>query len=50
MIWYPMVYWIIQVVTSIVALPRALARPPGRRGVWISPDRGIRSRTEIGHG
>ena len=42
MIWYPMVYWIIQVLTSIVALPRALTRPRGRRGIWRSPDRGIR--------
>ncbi len=42
MIWYPMVYWMIQVATSICALPRALARPKGRRGIWTSPDRGIR--------
>jgi biofilm PGA synthesis N-glycosyltransferase PgaC len=46
LIWYPMVYWIIQVLTSIVALPRALMRPRGRRGLWTSPDRGIRSSAE----
>lgn len=46
MIWYPMVYWIIQVMTSIVALPRALARPRGRRGIWRSPDRGVRPEME----
>jgi biofilm PGA synthesis N-glycosyltransferase PgaC len=46
LIWYPMVYWIIQVLTSIVALPRALMRPRGRRGLWTSPDRGLRPSAE----
>ena len=46
MIWYPMLYWIIQVATSIFALPRALARPKGRRGLWTSPDRGVRPTAE----
>lgn len=46
MIWYPMVYWMIQVATSICALPRALAKPEGRRGIWTSPDRGVRPRME----
>jgi len=41
LIWYPMIYWIIQVVTSVFAVPRALLRKPGVRGVWTSPDRGI---------
>lgn len=50
LIWYPMVYWTIQVVTSIVALPRALLRPRGRRGLWTSPDRGVKPRAETGHG
>jgi biofilm PGA synthesis N-glycosyltransferase PgaC len=42
MIWYPMVYWMIQAAASIVAVPRALARPRNGRGVWVSPDRGLR--------
>jgi biofilm PGA synthesis N-glycosyltransferase PgaC len=42
MIWYPMVYWMIQTAASVVAVPRALAKPSGRRAVWISPDRGLR--------
>jgi biofilm PGA synthesis N-glycosyltransferase PgaC len=46
LIWYPMAYWIIQVITSIVALPRALMRPRGRRGLWTSPDRGIKPGVE----
>ena len=43
LIWYPMVYWVIQVVTSVFAVPRAFSRKPGARGIWTSPDRGIRS-------
>ncbi|MGI9309631.1 MAG: poly-beta-1,6-N-acetyl-D-glucosamine synthase [Gammaproteobacteria bacterium] len=46
LIWYPMVYWIIQVSTAIVALPRAMFRKSGTRGIWTSPDRGIRPRKE----
>ncbi|MEZ5551067.1 MAG: poly-beta-1,6-N-acetyl-D-glucosamine synthase [Pseudomonadales bacterium] len=42
MVWYPMLYWIIQVVTSVTALPRALARGSNRRAIWRSPDRGLR--------
>jgi biofilm PGA synthesis N-glycosyltransferase PgaC len=42
MIWYPMVYWMIQTAASVVAMPRALLKPKGRRAVWVSPDRGLR--------
>ena len=42
MIWYPMIYWVIQVATSIVALPKAMFKRKGERAVWVSPDRGIR--------
>jgi biofilm PGA synthesis N-glycosyltransferase PgaC len=42
MIWYPMLYWMIQMAASIVAVPRALSRPPGRRALWTSPDRGLK--------
>jgi len=41
LIWYPMIYWVIQVVTSVVAVPIALTREPGSRGTWKSPDRGV---------
>jgi biofilm PGA synthesis N-glycosyltransferase PgaC len=41
LIWYPMIYWVIQVLTSVFALPRALARPRSSRGTWVSPDRGV---------
>jgi biofilm PGA synthesis N-glycosyltransferase PgaC len=42
MIWYPLAYWLISTLTSVVALPRAALRRRGVRAVWISPDRGLR--------
>jgi biofilm PGA synthesis N-glycosyltransferase PgaC len=41
-IWYPLVFWLLQAVTAIVGLPRALLRSRHARGTWVSPDRGIR--------
>ena len=43
MIWYPLAYWMFNMVTTIVAVPRALARKTEKRARWISPDRGIPS-------
>lgn len=40
-IWYPVVYWIINVLTIVVGAPKALLKPKGQRAVWVSPDRGI---------
>jgi biofilm PGA synthesis N-glycosyltransferase PgaC len=41
MIWYPLAYWILSMITTIVAVPRALLRETKKRARWISPDRGI---------
>jgi biofilm PGA synthesis N-glycosyltransferase PgaC len=41
MIWYPLAYWILSMITTIVAVPRALLRDSQKRARWISPDRGI---------
>ena len=41
MIWYPLAYWMLNVCTSVVALPKVLLRGK-RRATWKSPDRGIR--------
>ena len=38
-IWYPLAYWLLSTLTSVVAMPRALFLRRG--GIWISPDRGI---------
>ncbi len=41
MAWYPLAFWIINWLTSIAALPTALARPRGLRARWVTVDRGI---------
>ena len=41
-VWYPIVFWMIQCATSVVGLPKAMFRKRGVRGTWISPDRGVR--------
>ncbi len=42
MLWYPLVYWLINMLTLVVAVPKALLRPRGKRATWVSPDRGVR--------
>ena len=42
MIWYPLVYWLINLLTLVVAVPKVLLRPRGKRATWVSPDRGVR--------
>ena len=41
MIWYPLAYWMLNMFTTIVAVPRALLRNSDKRARWTSPDRGI---------
>ncbi len=41
-IWYPLVFWLLQTFTAVAAVPRALRRPANVRGTWVSPDRGLR--------
>ncbi|MFQ5488262.1 MAG: poly-beta-1,6-N-acetyl-D-glucosamine synthase [Gammaproteobacteria bacterium] len=42
MIWYPVAYWFLNVLTVATALPRAVFKRSGTRATWKSPDRGIR--------
>jgi biofilm PGA synthesis N-glycosyltransferase PgaC len=42
MIWYPAVFWIINLATTVVAYPQVFSRPAGQRARWVSPDRGVR--------
>ncbi|CAJ1782404.1 poly-beta-1,6-N-acetyl-D-glucosamine synthase [Aeromonas salmonicida] len=39
-IWYPLIYWLLNLVTVIVAVPKAILRRRGQLAVWESPDRG----------
>lgn len=46
--WYPFFYWLINPLTSIAALPKAIIRTiKGGQAVWNSPDRGITAKEEI---
>jgi len=42
MIWYPVVFWVINCAATVVAYPKVLIRGRGRRARWVSPDRGFR--------
>lgn len=39
-IWYPIAYWLINITTTIAALPKVVLRERTKRAVWTSPDRG----------
>lgn len=41
MIWYPLAYWLINVITIVVAVPKSIFSKRSSRAVWNSPDRGI---------
>jgi biofilm PGA synthesis N-glycosyltransferase PgaC len=45
-VWYPLAYWLLNVVTTIAGFPRALIRRTGRKARWVSPDRGLGAATE----
>lgn len=40
-IWYPYVYWLLNTVTLLVGIPKAIFRNKARLAVWTSPDRGV---------
>jgi biofilm PGA synthesis N-glycosyltransferase PgaC len=41
MVWYPLAYWLINTLTLVVAVPKAIIQHSGKRGTWDSPDRGL---------
>lgn len=46
-IWYPLAFWLLIMLTTIVAVPKTLLKKRGQRARWTSPDRGIREETPI---
>ena len=44
MIWYPLVFWLINSAATVIAFPKALGRDAGKRARWVSPDRGAHLR------
>lgn len=41
-IWFPIIYWVVNVIAIIRGFPRALLRKKGVKATWVSPDRGLR--------
>jgi poly-beta-1,6-N-acetyl-D-glucosamine synthase len=41
-IWYPVAFWLIGMLTAVIAFPRTLLARRRERAVWRSPDRGVR--------
>jgi biofilm PGA synthesis N-glycosyltransferase PgaC len=41
MIWYPLAFWLLNMCTSVVALPKAILKDRGERARWRTEDRGI---------
>ncbi len=44
MVWYPIVYWLMNVGTTIVGTVRAIRKKRGQRAVWVTVDRGLREK------
>ena len=42
LVWYPIAFWALQALSSIVGAPRAIWHLGRNRGTWVSPDRGVR--------
>jgi poly-beta-1,6-N-acetyl-D-glucosamine synthase len=42
-IWYPFGFWIVNMLTIIVAIPKTIFRKRGLRARWVSPDRGFKN-------
>lgn len=41
LLWYPVLYWLVNCVSTLVALPRALFKDKAKAATWQSPDRGL---------
>jgi poly-beta-1,6-N-acetyl-D-glucosamine synthase len=42
LVWYPMLYWTVNVFTAFIGFPKAILRKRGGRAIWESPDRGLK--------
>lgn len=44
-VWYPFVYWLINLCTTLFSFPKVMLQIRRRRARWSSPDRGIKELT-----
>ncbi len=49
MIWYPLIYWLNNVITTVVGFLKAVSKERGQRAVWVTLDRGILNRDRTRH-
>ena len=42
MIWYPIVYWLINIGTAVNGFIKAVIKKRGQRAVWVTEDRGLK--------
>jgi len=42
-VWYPLVFWLLNLLTTLVSFPQIMLGRKRRRARWVSPDRGIHS-------
>ena len=40
-VWYPLVFWMLSLFTSLASFPKVMLRGQSKRARWVSPDRGI---------
>lgn len=40
-IWYPLVFWMLNLFTTLVSMPQIMLSKKRQRARWVSPDRGI---------
>lgn len=41
LIWYPLIYWVLNATVTVFGFPRALVKKLGTPAIWDSPDRGF---------
>jgi len=41
-VWYPVAFWALGMITTVIGLPQVLFRRARARARWVSPDRGIK--------
>lgn len=46
-IWYPAVFWMLSLATTLVSYPKVMLKVRRRRARWTSPDRGIATRRPL---
>lgn len=44
-IWYPLAFWFLIMLTTVVAVPKTLFKRRGQRARWVSPDRGVQGKS-----